>query len=32
VLTRFQKIGLIQLRHKRLRLLDPDGLREIAEH
>jgi CRP/FNR family transcriptional regulator len=31
-LTRFQKNGLIQLRHKRLRLLDPDGLREIAEH
>ncbi len=32
VLTRFQKNGLIQLRHKRLRLLDPDSLRGIAEH
>ncbi|PLX59863.1 helix-turn-helix domain-containing protein [Sedimenticola selenatireducens] len=32
VFTRFQKNGLIQLRHKRLRLLDQDGLRDIAEH
>lgn len=32
VFTRFQKHGLIQLRHKRLRLLDQDGLRDIAEH
>lgn len=32
VFTRFQKSGLIQLRHKRLRLLDLEGLREIAEH
>lgn len=32
VFTRFQKNGLIQLRHKRLRLLDREGLRYIAEH
>ncbi|MCW8908271.1 MAG: helix-turn-helix domain-containing protein [Sedimenticola sp.] len=31
VLTRFQKQGLIQLRHKRLRLLDRAGLEELAE-
>lgn len=31
VLTRFQKNGLIQLRHKRLRLLDREGLAELAE-
>jgi len=32
VLTRFQKAGLIQLRHKRLQLLDEEGLSDIAEH
>jgi CRP/FNR family transcriptional regulator len=32
VLTRFQKQGLIQLRHKRLQILDADGLSEVAEH
>ncbi len=31
VLTRFQKDGLIQLRHKRLRLLDMEALAELAE-
>ncbi|MCW8889296.1 MAG: helix-turn-helix domain-containing protein [Sedimenticola sp.] len=32
VLTRLQKGGLIQLRHKRLQILDADGLSDIAEH
>jgi CRP/FNR family transcriptional regulator len=32
VLTRFQKGGLIQLRHKRLQIIDHEGLSDIAEH